>query len=96
MSENQHTEWKSSWRAEYLKRICGFANAQGGVLEIGRDDKGQIVGLADAPRLLEELSSKLRDLLGVVADIDLLEEAGKSYPRITVEPYPVPISYRGE
>lgn len=30
MLENQNTEWKQSWRDEYLKWICGFANAQGG------------------------------------------------------------------
>lgn len=96
MSEGQHTEWKASWRDECLKWLCGFANAQGGVLEIGRDDKGRIVGIEDAPRLLEELPNKLRDLLGIVADCDLREEDGKPYLRTTVKPYPVPISYRGE
>jgi ATP-dependent DNA helicase RecG len=96
VGEDQTTEWKTSWRDEYLKWLCGFANAQGGVLEIGRNDKGQVVGLEDALRLMEELPNKLRDLLGIVADIDLLEENGKPYLRIVVEPYPVPISYRGE
>jgi len=48
MSENQHTEWKESWRDEYLRWISGFANAEGGVLVIGRDDQGRVVGLADA------------------------------------------------
>lgn len=95
-SEDQNTEWKTSWRDDYLKWICGFANAQGGVLEIGRNDKGRVIGLEDAARLMEELPNKLRDLLGLVADINLLEEGGKRYLRIVVEPYPVPISYRGE
>ena len=31
MSESQLIEYKESWRDEYLKWICGFANAQGGV-----------------------------------------------------------------
>ncbi|MCX6179090.1 MAG: ATP-binding protein [Chlorobiales bacterium] len=30
--ENQHIEWKESWRDDYLKWICGFANAEGGIL----------------------------------------------------------------
>ena len=34
-------------------------------------------------------------LLGIVADINLLEEDGEQYVRIVVEPYPVPIGYRG-
>ena len=31
--ESQNIEWKSSWRDEYLKWVCGFANAQGGRIE---------------------------------------------------------------
>jgi len=30
MRENQNTEWKESWRDEWLKWLCGFANAKGG------------------------------------------------------------------
>ena len=29
-TESQNIEFKESWRDEYLKWICGFANAQGG------------------------------------------------------------------
>ena len=48
MKENQHIEWKETWRDEYLKWICGFANAEGGVLVIGRNSRGEVVGLSDA------------------------------------------------
>ncbi len=96
MHEDQHTEWKTSWRDEHLKWFCGFANAQGGTLEIGRDNYGQVVGLKNAARLMEELPNKLRDLLGIVADIELLIESEQPFLRITVGPYPVPISFRGE
>ena len=44
MKANQVIEWKESWRDEYIKRICGFANAQGGVLVIVKIDERQIVG----------------------------------------------------
>ena len=30
MSESQNIEWKETWWDEYLKWVCGFANAQGG------------------------------------------------------------------
>lgn len=30
MKESQHIEWKESWRDEYVKWLCGFANADGG------------------------------------------------------------------
>lgn len=47
MNENQNTEWKESWRDEYLKWICGFANATGGKIYIGMNDNGKVVGVAD-------------------------------------------------
>ena len=52
MPESQNTEYKQSWRDEYLKWISGFANAEGGVLVIGRDDAGAVVGVKDAKKLL--------------------------------------------
>lgn len=38
MSEIQNVEYKESWRDEYLKWLCGFANAQGGMMYIGVND----------------------------------------------------------
>jgi len=38
MKENQNIEWKETWHDDYLKWICGFANAQGGCL-VNRADK---------------------------------------------------------
>ena len=69
MSEGQRLEWKTAWRDDHLKSVCAFANADGGTLEIGRDDEGTVVGVGarERRRLLEELPNKLRDLLGVVA-----------------------------
>ena len=40
MKETQRIEWKESWRDEFFRWVCGFANAEGGVLHIGRNDKG--------------------------------------------------------
>ncbi len=94
--ENQHTEWKSSWRDEYLKWICGFANAEGGTLVIGRNDNGHVTGISDAQRLLELLPNKVRDLLGILVEVNLRAEGGKEYLEIEVGAHPNPISYKGE
>ncbi len=46
--DSRNVLWKRSWDDEHLQRICGFANAQGGVLEIGKDDVASPgVGLND-------------------------------------------------
>jgi ATP-dependent DNA helicase RecG len=94
-SESQNIEWKLSWQDEYLKWICGFANAQGGRIYIGKDDDGQVVGLANSTKLLEDLPNKIRDMLGLMPHINLLQEDGKSYIEVIIEPSSVPISFRG-
>ncbi len=96
MSEHQHIEWKVAWRDECLKWICGFANAEGGALVIGKDDKGKVVGLSNAKKLLEEIPNKVRDLLGIMVDVNLHHENGEDLIEIVVEPYPYPISYKGQ
>ena len=96
MTESQHVEWKESWRDEYLKWLCGFANAQGGVLEVGRNDRGEVVGVKDLLRLLEEIPNKVQSVLGIVVDVNLKSEDGTEYIEIVVDPYPNPISYKGE
>ena len=43
--EAQSIEWKESWRDEYIRWVCGFANAQGGILVICKNDKGKVIGV---------------------------------------------------
>lgn len=96
MAESQNIEYKESWRDEYLKWICGFANAQGGKLYIGINDKQQVVGVANSHRLLEDIPNKIVTTLGIVCDVNLLNQDGKDYIEIDVEPSNMPISYKGE
>ncbi len=96
MREDQRVEWKEAWRDELLRWICGFANAEGGRLHIGRNERGVVVGVPNAARLLTEIPNKVRDLLGIVVGVDLRAEGGKEWLEIVVEPHPNPVSYRGE
>ena len=96
MSENQNIEWKESWRDEYLKWICGFANAIGGKIYIGMNDNGKAVGVSNAKKLLEDIPNKVRDVLGIIVDVNLLEENGLEYIEIVVPPYSNPINYKGQ
>ena len=87
MSENQNIEWKESWRDGYLKWICGFANAQGGKIIIGKDDKGKVVGINNVKKLLEDIPNITSDVLGVVVDVNLFNENKLEYIEINVESY---------
>ena len=95
--ENQDIEFKQSWRDEYIKWICAFANAKGGVLYIGVEDKGTVVGIKDAKRQLEDIPNKVKDILGIIIDLKMITtEDEKEYLEIMIEPYPYPISYKGQ
>ncbi|MBR2256073.1 MAG: putative DNA binding domain-containing protein [Blautia sp.] len=96
MAESQNIEYKESWRDEYLKWLCGFANAQGGTIYIGIDDAGNVVGVKDAKKLMEDIPNKIQSGLGIVADVNKHTKDGKDYLEIKVGPSSFPISYHGE
>jgi len=96
LKEHQNIEWKESWHNDYFKWICGFANAQGGTLFIGKDDDGNVKHLVNARKLLEDIPNQVRDLLGLMVDVNLHTENGEDFLEIVVEPYPFPISLRGK
>ncbi|MBA4259801.1 MAG: transcriptional regulator [Chitinophaga sp.] len=95
MPEQQNIEYKQSWHDDYLKWVCGFANAHGGVIFIGKDDGGKVVGIADYKKLMDEIPNKVKDLMGILVDANLHEEKGLYYLEIITQPYAVPISLRG-
>ena len=96
MLENQNIEWKSIWRDDYIKWVSGFANADGGRLEIGKNDAGKVVGVPNANYLLELLPNKIRDILGIVVDVKSHDSNGLMWISIEVDAYPFPVSYKGQ
>jgi ATP-dependent DNA helicase RecG len=96
MPEHQNIEYKSAWRDEYLRWVCGFANANGGILYIGKDDNGAVTGVKNAKKLLEDLPNKITTILGIVADVNLLETPQGDVIEIVISPQPNPVNYKGE
>ncbi len=95
MPEQQNIEYKQSWHDDYLKWVCGFANAQGGVIFIGKDDNGNVVGIDDYKKLMDDIPNKIRNVIGIMVEVNLHEEASKYFIEIITHPYSVPISLRG-
>jgi len=96
MPESQNIEFKTNWRDEYLKWVCGFANAGGGKLYIGLNDNGKVAGLVNQNELMEQLPNKFRDILGVYTEVNLHRKDDKYFIEIIVPRYDVPISLRGK
>ncbi|NCU32493.1 MAG: ATP-dependent DNA helicase, partial [Candidatus Moranbacteria bacterium] len=95
MVENQHTEFKKIWKDECLKSLCAFANAQGGKLFIGLNDEGDVIGIDNHKKLLDDLPNKIRDILGLFPQINHKTEKGKHYIEIVVDASKNPVSYHG-
>ncbi len=94
--EHQSIEWKEAWQDEYLKWICGYANAYGGTIYIGTDDDGKVVGIDNAKDLLEKIPNKITDTMGIIVDVNLKYEDELEYLEIIVDKYPSLISFRGK
>jgi len=94
--ENQNIEFKESWRDDVLKTICGFANTEGGIVYIGINDKGKSVEVKNTKKLLEDIPNKIKDTLGIVADVKSTKKDKHTIIKVTVNKYKAPISYKGK
>ncbi len=95
LSENQNIEWKESWQDNYLEWVCGFANAQGGKIYVGKNDEGKVIGVKNASELLELIPNKIKSILGIVVDVNILFEESRPFLEIQVSSSTVAISLRG-
>ncbi len=60
------------------------------------DDNGVVIGVSDSKRLLEDIPNKVRDILGIIVDVNLLTENEKDYIEIRINPSSYPVNYKGE
>ena len=96
MIEETHIiENKTIWKDEWLEWICGFANAQGGIVNVGTADDGTPVGLPGIKALMENLPNKIINKLGIVADVNQRTRDGVDYIEIVVHPSNVAITLNG-
>lgn len=93
--ESHHVEFKRDWSDDYLRWISAFANADGGVLRLGVDDEGIPVGLAKARKAMEDIPNKVRDILGILVEVESRPIQNKICLDVLVEAYPYPVSCKG-
>lgn len=70
----------------WLKSVSAFANGQGGSLFFGIDDNGGIIGLDDVSHVSQVISTRIRDLMDPVPDVELIpiEVEGKKILQVKV------------
>jgi len=95
MNEQQNIEFKSQWSDTVLKTACAFANTNGGSIYIGIDDNGNPVELKNIKKLMEDIPNKIKNIIGIVPKVSLVEREGKQVIEIYIESYKYPVSYKG-
>lgn len=70
----------------WLKSVSAFANGLGGSLFFGIDDNGGIIGLDDVQHVSQSISTRIRDLMDPLPDVELIphEVEGKKILQVKV------------
>lgn len=93
--ENQCIEFKINWKEDFLKNVCGFANSEGGVLYIGINDNGEVIGVTETTKLLETLPNIINQKIGIIPKLIVVDIEDKQVLKIIIYSSSVPISYNG-
>ena len=95
--EDQNIEFKESWSStELLKWICGFANVKGGRMYVGVRDDGEVLGLSNSKKLMEDIPNAIVSAFGMYdAEVNLLRDGEKKYIEIIIPKSKVVLDYKG-
>jgi len=61
--ESERIEYKSQLQGDIYKEVIAFANTDGGVIYIGIDDQGDVVGIEDVDETYTRLTNGIRDAI---------------------------------
>lgn len=61
--ETENVEFKSQFTEEIYKEVIAFANADGGIVYVGIDNDGNVIGLADVDQEYTRITNGIRDAI---------------------------------
>ncbi|HHV09465.1 MAG TPA: hypothetical protein GXX75_04185 [Clostridiales bacterium] len=84
MREDNNTEYKREYTPDIKKEVIAFANSDGGVIYVGRDDEGNPYPLPDIDETLTQITNSIRD--SILPDVTMFVgyEANENGIAITV------------
>ncbi len=86
--ETETVELKEIYTSDLKKEIIAFANTNGGIIYIGVQDSGEIIGVDNADFVMQQISNSLRDSIrpdvSMFTNIELLQEDKKFFIKITI------------
>ena len=99
MNENENLEFKSSFNNEVIETLTAFANANGGKILVGVNDKGEPlknfeIGKESVQRWLNEIKQKTEP--SIIPDVNVAKLKGVNVVEFSIKEFPVkPVACRG-
>lgn len=96
--EGLNTESKTSFNEDVIVTLVAFANAKGGKVYVGVNDKGEAVGVDLEPESVQKWINEIKHKTepSVIPDADIEEVDGKQVVALSVQEYPIkPVAVKG-
>ncbi len=93
--EGETIEFKRQWTEKALEDIAAFSNTNGGVVFIGIDREGNVVGFKGTEEDIQKISNQISSNLGITPRIIIENLKEKPILKIIVEPARFIVSYKG-
>jgi ATP-dependent DNA helicase RecG len=88
MHESETIESKEIYAPDLKKEVVAFANTNGGIIYIGVQDNGEILGLDNADFVMQQISNAIRDNIrpdvSMFTNIELVQKEDKNIIKITI------------
>ena len=100
VKESQHIEFKPNFNEDVIETLVAFANAKGGKILVGVDDKGKpiksfIIGKESTQNWINEVKTKTQPQ--IIPDCEIIDYNGSKIAEFSIQEYPIkPISTRGK
>lgn len=89
--ESETVEFKSTFQDEVIITLVAFANAKGGTVYVGVDEKavakGVLLGKETVQNWVNE--TKVKTQPSLIPDVEVLEEQGKTIALLKIQEYPI-------
>jgi ATP-dependent DNA helicase RecG len=98
--ENKHTEFKSSFNEAVIETMVAFANAKGGRVLVGVDDKGNpaknfTIGKESVQKWINEIKTKTQPQ--IIPDWEVINYKGSEIVEFSIQEYPIkPVATKGK
>ena len=94
--ESETVEFKESFTREALESLSAFANTKGGVVLIGVNDKGAVIGTKTEQSVLKDIANQIDQSTGLQPSIKAIRVDGKNIILIQIPESKVkPVMHRG-